>query len=67
MKKYIAKFWRSNPQSANGGYETTREIEARTIRSAENKARGYENGCIYGSMTLLEVKEKKEEGDDEND
>ncbi len=25
------------------------------------------NGCIYGSMTLLEVKEKNEEGDDEND
>ena len=62
MKKYIAKFWRGNPQSANGGYETTREIEARTIKSAEKKARGYENGCIYGSMTLLEVKEKNEEG-----
>lgn len=62
MKKYIAKFWRGNPQSFNGGYETTRIIEARTISSAEKKARGYEKGCIYGSMTLLEVKEKNEEG-----
>lgn len=65
MKKYIAKFWRVNPQFLIGGYETTREIEARTIRSAEKKARGYENGCIYGSMTLLEVKKKDEEGDED--
>lgn len=65
MKKYIAKFWRGNPQCATGGYETTREIEARTIKSAEKKARGYEKGCIYGSMTLLEVKEKNEEGGEE--
>lgn len=28
MKKYIATFWRGNPQIKDGGYETTREIEA---------------------------------------
>ena len=38
MKKYIAKFWRNNPQLANGGYETTRTIEAKTITSARKKA-----------------------------
>ena len=35
MKTYKAKFWRSNPQLKNGGYETERTIEAKTIRSAE--------------------------------
>ena len=60
MKKYIAKYWRGNPQLKNGGYETEREIEARTIASAQKKAREWENGCAYGSMTLLDVTEKKE-------
>jgi len=31
MKKWIVKMWRSNPQLKNGGYETTRKVEARII------------------------------------
>lgn len=46
---YIAKFWRSNPQLKNGGYETTREIQARA------KARKISNQCLYGSMDLLSI------------
>lgn len=53
MKKYIATFWRSNPQMY-GGYETKRMIEAKTITSAIRKARDYEN-CLYGSKKLLKV------------
>lgn len=55
MKTYIAIFWRSNPQLKYGGYETTREIEAKTLASATKKAQQYENGCAYGSMTLQQV------------
>lgn len=59
MKKYTATYWRSNPQIANGGYETTREIEAKTIASARKKARELESGCVYGSMELLKVEVKE--------
>ena len=55
MKTYIATFWRSNPQLKNGGYETTREIEARTIASATKKAREIAETCRYGSMELQSV------------
>ena len=55
MKKYIATFWRGNPQMKNGGYETTREIEAVSITSARKKARDIEDGCAYGSMSLLSM------------
>ena len=56
MKKFIATFWRGNPQSTNGGYETTRTIEAKTLASAKKKAREIENSCVYGSMSLLNIK-----------
>ena len=59
MKKYKATFWRSNPQLKNGGYETTREFEARNLRIAQKKAREIENGCCYGSMSLREIWEVK--------
>ncbi|MCD8398267.1 MAG: hypothetical protein LUD12_13990 [Lachnospiraceae bacterium] len=54
MKKFTAIFWRGNPQLENGGYETKRTIEAKTIASARKKAKEKEQ-CIYGSMTLIEV------------
>lgn len=38
MKKFIARFWRHNPQQPAGGYATERVIEARTLASATNKA-----------------------------
>ena len=56
MRKYTAKFFRYNPQIRGGGYETEREIEAKTIASAKKKAREIENGCLYGSMTLIDIK-----------
>lgn len=55
MKKYVAKFWRSNPQFKAGGYETTRTIEAVSIASARKKAREISEHCVYGSMELLGV------------
>lgn len=55
MKEYIATFWRSNPQLSQGGYETTRTIEAKTIASARKKAREIEANCRYGSMTLRTI------------
>lgn len=60
MKTYLAVFWRGNPQSKNGGYETTREIKAKTMESARKKARAYEKP-IYGSMELMGIYEKMEE------
>ena len=58
MKKYIATFWRGNPQLKDGGYETTREIEAVSIASARKKARDIEDGCVYGSMSLLNIEKE---------
>lgn len=58
MKKYISTFWRGNPQMKNDGYETTREIEAASITSASKKARDIEDGCAYGSMSLLSIKKE---------
>lgn len=55
MKKYTAKYFRSNPQIKNGGYETTRTIEAKTIASARKQAREIEKKCTYGSMELISV------------
>lgn len=61
MKNFEAKFWRGNPQSKSGGYETTRRIEAKTEKAALKKAKAYENGCAYGTMEFLEMKEVKNE------
>lgn len=61
MKTYVATFWRSNPQLANGGYYTDRMIEARGIASAKKEARKIENGCIYGGMELKDIYEVKGE------
>lgn len=55
MKKYVARFWRSNPQLPDGGYETTRTIEAKTIASARKKANEIASRCIYGGMSLISV------------
>lgn len=60
MKKFIAKFWRANPQLKNGGYETTRTIEARGIASAGKKANRIADSMVYGSMSLLSIEEVKE-------
>lgn len=53
MKKFTAFYFRHNPQLLNGGYETTRTIEARTLASATKKAE--KAGCAYGSMELLRI------------
>lgn len=55
MKKYIATYWRSNPQLTNRGYETTATIKATNIRSARKKAEEICNRVAYGSMTLQDV------------
>lgn len=57
MKSFKARFWRHNPQLKNGGYETERIIEAKTIRSAEKKAGEIEAKCLYGRMTLVSIEE----------
>lgn len=58
MKKYIATFWRGNPQLKNGGYETTREIEAVSITSARKKARELCERTLYGSKELLSIEKE---------
>lgn len=55
MKKFKATFWRGNPQLTNGGYKTTRTIEAKTMKAAERKAKKISNNTVYGSMTLLKI------------
>jgi hypothetical protein len=59
MHRYSATFWRGNPQLKNGGYETTRTIEAVNIQQARKIAREkHENGCVYGTLTLLDIKKE---------
>lgn len=55
MKTYIATFFRVNPQLKNGGYETTREIEAKTIVSARKKAEKIADNVSYGRLVLKDV------------
>ena len=59
--KFIATFWRSNPQLTSGGYWTTRTIEAKTLGAAVKEAHRIENGCLYGSMTLKGMERVKED------
>lgn len=58
MKTYKATFWRSNPQLTNGGYETTRIIEAKSITQARKLAREIESRTNYGGMSLLKVEKE---------
>ncbi|WP_289705661.1 hypothetical protein [Bacteroides acidifaciens] len=53
MKKYIATFKRYNPQL--GTSTRTFTVEARTLVSANKKARTIDDKCVYGSMTLESV------------
>lgn len=57
MKKWNAVFWRMNPQLKNGGYETTRTVEAKTAASAAKKAEKQYGHPIYGGMVLMRVEE----------
>lgn len=57
MKTYELKFWRGNPQSRNGGYETTRTVEAKNNKELERKIKNLENNVAYGTMECIEVKE----------
>lgn len=57
MKNYKATYWRSNPQLSSGGYETTRNIEAKTLTSVRKKAQQIAEKCVYGGMTLLKIEE----------
>lgn len=55
MKKFIATFWRGNPQLLRGGYEMKKTIEARTIEAAKRKAEKLAEKTVYGSMRLLDI------------
>ena len=56
-KIYKATFDRYNPQL--GTYKTDRIIEAENKRAARKRAKEIEKHCIYGSMSLVALEEKK--------
>ena len=58
MKQYKAFYRRINPQLKNGGYDTTRIIDASTIRIAEKKARELASRCVYGDMVFLRIEKE---------
>ena len=58
MKTYIVTYFRHNPQLKNGGYTSTRKIEAASIASARKKAREFCEGSVYGSRELLDVQKE---------
>ena len=55
MKKYNALFYRGNHQLKNGGYKTTKIIEAASIEAAEKKAHKIEKNVGYGWMELISI------------
>lgn len=57
MKKYIALFWRGNPQLKDGGYETYRTYEAKSLAQARKMAEKTESKCVYGIMRLMDIVE----------
>lgn len=57
MKKFEVFFWRQNPQLIKGGYETSREIEARSLASAQKKADKIASNCPYGNLRILRIEE----------
>ena len=57
-KTFITTFWRGNPQSSNGGYETTRTIEAKSIKGAMKRVKEIENNVAYGTMSFRHIEEK---------
>ena len=58
MKDFTATYFRRNNQLTSGGYETTRTIQAGTLRSAKKKAQAIADKCLYGSMALIDVNPK---------
>lgn len=58
MRTWKAKFWRSNPQLKNGGYEIERIINATNKRECNKAVKRMLDVC-YGSMRLLELVEVK--------
>lgn len=64
MKERNKRLWKNLKQHFGeatqltaGGYETTRTIEAKTIRSAEKKANEICAKTLYGGMKLLYIEE----------
>lgn len=55
MKEWKIKLYRSNPQLKNGGYETTRTIEAATKNSAIKKAKKKFEHSVYATMTVIDA------------
>lgn len=61
MKTYEARFFRENIQLQNGGYETSRKIEAKTLKQAQKKADEICEKQVYGGMYLLSIEEVKQQ------
>ena len=55
MKEFRITFLRSNPQLSNGGYETTRIVEAKTLSSAKKQADKICSSCVYGGVSVLKI------------
>ena len=51
---FKAKFWRSNPQIKNGGYETVRTYEAKTLKQAEKMVEQSIKNTVYGGLEFIE-------------
>lgn len=60
MKTYKVNLFRVNPQLKNGGYEVTREFEARGEKSLLKKVQDYINKTCYGTYKLISYYEMEE-------
>lgn len=59
MKKFIAVFFRSNPEHRNGGYKTRIQIEAKSEKSAIKKAHKLGvDYSVYDKFTFLDIYEE---------
>ena len=58
--KFIARFYRYNPQHRYVGYDVVREIEAESFDDAKKKAKDIEDRVDTGTLELLSIKEKED-------
>jgi len=59
MTKFVAIYWRGNPQLTSGGYYTAKEVSGKTLESVERRLANAKDDSAYGSMSLVKVIERE--------
>lgn len=58
--KFIAYYWRSNPQHRYCGYDASKEFEAESYDDAVKKAKESEERVATGTLELVNIEQKED-------